>query len=382
MKNMKKYFKKLNIAFEVIFWNVFGLFPIDKKKVVISNFHGKGFGDSPKYVAIELHKLDPSYKIICLCNKEFDPSTIPSFIKAININGHLSIYHQATAKFWIDNCRKTIAKKRNNQIYIQTWHGFALKKIESDVPESIIGTAYVRSAKRDSRMIDWIISCSSHMSKIYRNSFWYNGKILEYGSPRNDLLIRNDKDTREKVRKHFNISNEQNIVLYAPTFRDDSSIDAYIRDYDMLAQSFSVKFGAQFVFLIKLHPHATKLASSINYNRYVVNASNYADTQELLSAADILITDYSSVMFDFALTYKPCFLYASDLVSYTSSRDFYFDIQHLPFSVSKTLDELNEKISGFDEFNYRKNIDSFFKQVGMMRDGNASNKVAKLIHDI
>ncbi len=379
MKQKKQLGLKIKLGLHLVLWKCLTVLPLNRRKVVISDFHGKGFGDSPKYIALALHEKDPSFRVICLCAKGADTSDIPSFVKTAGLHSAASAFHQATAKFWIDNCRKNIAVKRKSQYYIQTWHGFALKKIEKDVPSGTLTDSYIRSAKRDSAMIDLIVSCSAHMTRVYTDSFWYGGEVLTIGSPRNDSLIHGGQSERAAVERRFKLTKGKKIILYAPTFRDDKTTDAYLRDFRFLSDACSRRFGGDFVVFVRLHPHAAKMASFITYGDTVINTSNYPDSQELLCAADVLITDYSSVMFDFALSRKPCFLYASDLEKYTRQREFYFDIKRLPFALSETRDKLTESIVSFDENAYLEKINDFFEKVGMDTNGVASQKVAELI---
>ena len=381
MKQKKQWGKKAKLALHLIVWKCMTVLPLDRRKAVISDFHGKGFGDSPKYIALALHELDPSFRIVCLCAGDAKRFEAPPFVKKVSLHGIAAAYHQATAKFWIDNCRKNIAVKRKKQFYIQTWHGFALKRIEQDVPAETIGEAYVRSAKRDSAMIDLILSCSTHMSRVYRESFWYHGEVRQIGAPRNDGIILGSQQEKETIRRVFDIPPDKKMLLYAPTFRDNADTEPYLHDFRQLIAACEERFGGSFVCLVRLHPHAAKKASFITYSDMIINASVYPDSQDLLCAADVLVTDYSSVMFDFALSGRPCLLYAADLAAYTRDRNFYFDIEKLPFPLSASADELADKVRGFDATAYQTAVDAFFEEVGMVREGRASEKAAQFILD-
>ena len=283
-----------------------------------------------------------------------------------------------TSKVWIDNCRKYfIMLKRKKQFYIQTWHGFALKRIEKDAIGSLASN-YEKLAKRDSKNIDCIISCSKFMTKVYRNSFWYNGEILEIGAPRNDILINGNENIKNKVYNFYSISNKK-IILYAPTFRVDRKTDAYSIDYERIMKACNQRFGGEFVFIARLHPNIATKSTDMKWSDNIINGSYYSDMQELMAAADVIITDYSSVMFDFALQYKPCFQFATDICAYKNDRNFYFALDKLPFSVAENNDELEENIRNFSEIEYRTNLDAFYENVGMIRSGNASEKCRDLI---
>ena len=212
------------------------LMPIDDRKIVVSNFSGKGYGDNPKYIVEKLLKKNDALRIIWILRNIDDKETLPTGMEYCLEKSFMAVYHLRTAKVWIDNCRKSYRFKRSNQFYLQTWHGFALKRIEKDVVGSL-SKGYIRNAIRDSRHIDLIVSCSRFMTQIYKNSFWYDGEILEIGAPRNDVIIKSNKYIKNKVIDFFDIAEEKGIVLYAPTFRVDKSLEYYSLDYDQVKKA-------------------------------------------------------------------------------------------------------------------------------------------------
>ena len=217
---------------------------------------------------------------------------------------------------------------------------------------------------------------------MYRNAFWYDGEVLECGVPRNDLLFNNIKETSKKVKSFFNIESDKKIIMYAPTFRKDNNIEVYKFDYEKCVQEFNKRFSEKYVMLIRLHPNVFHKSTELNFNSdNVLNASFYPDMQELLVATDILITDYSSSMFDFMLTKKPCFIYASDIRNYRDDRGFYFELEKLPFLISKSKEEIIKNIEGFDKEIYLDKVDKFLKEQGCVDDGNASSRVVDWIEN-
>lgn len=355
----------------------FRLFPVCNKKIVVSSYYGKGYGDNPKYIVEELLKQD-TYKIIWLVKDSGIADTLPAAVRPCKIGSLRAMYHLVTAKIWIDNCRKGFYFKRKNQFYIQTWHGFALKRIERDAVGSLTD-GYESFASRDSGTIDMIVSCSHFMTDIYKKSFWYGGRVEELGAPRNDRILSGDSSVKEKVYRSFGIEPAKKIVLYAPTFRKDLSLTAYSVDIERVLKAFGAKTGEEYVCLVRLHPNISTMSEAVTYSDRKINASNYPDMQELLVAADAVISDYSSLMFDFALSKKPCFQYAVDIEDYKSDRNFYFDLSELPFPLSTNNEELEEHILHFDQASYQKRLDTFFAEVGMVQNGDASGRVAEII---
>ena len=156
------------------------------------------------------------------------------------------------------------------------------------------------------------------------------------------MFISDSGDVKEKVYSFYNLSEETKTVVYAPTFRVDWSLEPYSVDYVRLKKACEERFGGKFVVLVRLHPNIAAKSEElgITYNDEIINATYYPDMQELLCACDIVISDYSSLMFDFALSYKPCFQYATDIDAYKGDRNFYFDLSDMPFPMATSNDEL------------------------------------------
>jgi len=367
----------LRACFSVLFF----LIPIKQNKIVICSYYGKGYGDNGKYIVERIINKGLDYDIVWLLNKDLmKKNSLPTQVRAVKYGSLRGLYELATAKVWIDNCRKEFYSiKRKGQFYIQTWHGgIALKRIEKDVQEKL-SADYIRMAKKDSKMADLFISNSRFCTEMYRRAFWYEGRILECGSPRNDILLSSDTHVKEKVRGYFDLDENTKILIYAPTFRADYSVDAYKLNFNELIKVVEKKIGGKWCVLVRLHPNVSYKSNFINYNSKVMNATHYEDMYELLAVSDILITDYSSTMFEFSLTYKPVFLYAPDIESYKKDRNFYFDIFALPFPVAEDQQQLHMQIENFDQESYSMRLKDFFEQLGILEKGNASDKVVEEI---
>lgn len=371
---MNIYEKTVNLAVKIakgIFWTVCLMFPVDNRKIVISSYYGKGYGDSPKYITEKL--LKHNKKIVWIIKNEEDAKSLPEGVIPCVNSPYKTIFHLSTAKIWIDNCRKGFVKKKKSQRYLQVWHGFALKQIEKDAKDAL-ADVYVRCAIRDSENTDLIVSDSRHMTNIYKKSFWYNGEVAEYGLPRNDILITDD------VKKYFSIMHDTGIILYAPTFRADLKLDSYLDEFDELINICEKRFGKKYIVLLRLHPNISDKFTELSYDgKRVFNATAYPDLQELLAAADILISDYSSLMFDYMLTNRPCFIYATDVDDYIKDRNFYFDLYSAPFPVCTSKKELYDEVSSFDILKYKREIEDFKNRHGIICKGNASEKCAEWV---
>ena len=341
---------------------VFRVFPIQKDKIIISVNLGQGYGDNPKYIAEAIHKKGKEYDIVWLCRNKEDK--FPPYIRPVDYRSLRGIYEQVTAKVWIDNRRKPIyVEKRKGQYYIMTWHGaFTGKKVEKEVEDKMPET-YIKAAQKDSEMADLFISPSQFDTQRYRESFWYDGEILECEMPRDDILFSITEDEKNAIKERLKIDKNDKVVLYAPTFRageDEASLANYRIGWDSLITALQKRFGGKWRGIVRLHPTIAGLSEKLKYPADVINATNYPDMQELLAIADCLISDYSSSVFEFGLIRKPVFLYAADLQDYLGDRGFVLDIHKWPVDVAETDEELADLIGMFDDKKYQKKLDEYY----------------------
>lgn len=360
-------------------WYFYRLFPVDPNKIVVTSFYGKGYSDNPKGIVEALRKRNAGVKIVWLVRRGCEDS-LPDGVIPVRYDSLRRIRELSTAKVWIDNNRKGARCKRRSQIYLQTWHGLALKRIERDVADKL-PAYYERYAQRDSAQCDAIVSNCTHMTQIYRNSFWYDGEILEYGSPRNDILFSDGSACREKVLAAMGLPSDTKLILYGPTFRADHSLDAYRLDCDALRAACHDRFGGTWAVLIRLHPAVEQLSGALfAYDgRTVCNATAYPDITELLAACQLVVSDYSSLMFDFALTGRPCFQFATDIAQYQADRNFYFPLHQLPFPLAASNEALASNIHSFDADAYRARWQAFSAAFGLCENGTASERCADWI---
>ena len=313
---------------------------------------------------------------------EAEAATLPPGVTPIRLDSPRAIYHLCTAGVWVDNSRKwAYTQKRGSTCYVQTWHGFPLKRIEGDAQDAL-PPDYLRAAKKDSRMADLFLSNSRFLTEIYRRAFWYQGDVLEEGFPRNDILARPHPELEEKVRRTLGLPGEKRLLLYAPTFRKDKGLEAYDMDYARCVKALERRFGGEWLILAKLHPNIAEKASQLDLDpRYIVNASGYPDIQELYLACDGLVTDYSSVMFDYLITGKPCFLYVNDLAAYKADRNFTFDIDKLPFPRAEDNGQLEAILLGYDAQEQARRMEAFNREFGLRETGAAARRTVDYLEE-
>lgn len=351
------------------------LLPKNPKKAYCQSFIGRGFSDNPKPIAQEL--LRRGYQVYWAVKGEAEAASLPEEIHPLVIGSPAETYHRATAGVWVDNCRKWgHLFKRPGQYYIQTWHGFPLKRIEGDAVEAL-DADYVETAKKDSQMANLFLSDSRFLTDIYRHAFWYDGEILECGFPRNDVLAGEHPELVEKVHKALELPHDVNLLLYAPTYRRDKGLSVYDVDYERCIRALEERFGGSWRILTRLHPNVAEKAAELKLDpRFVTNASDYPDIQELYLASSALLTDYSSSMFDFMNTGKPCFLYVNDQAAYENDRNFTFDLDRLPFSRAGDNDELEQIILKFDGEKQAETVKTFRQEFGMVENTGTAAKQA------
>ena len=346
---------------------------INEKKIVFVSYYGAGYGDNPKAIADYIIENNLNYELVWLLDtNKNDGSDMPKKVKKVKYGSIRSLYELSTAKIWVDNCRKQyFPKKKKGQIYIQTWHGsLALKKIEADAPSLPI--QYVNMAKKDSSAIDVILSGCDFKTNVYKNSFWYSGEVLNIGTPRADVFFNEEKilQNKKKVLDFYNLEDDAKILMYAPTFRQSHNLDIYKLDYSKLESVLVHKFGGKWKIIVRLHPNIAHLADELQLPNTVLNVTSYKDMQELLCASDIVVTDYSGLMFDFYIMNRPLFLFCTDFEEYTSKdRELYFELKEVPFDLAKSNGELCDIIKEFDYQKYLSNVEIFRKKIGFCEKG-------------
>lgn len=348
--------------------------PLKKKNILLFSYYGEHYSGSPKYISEFLQKKN-GLNIIWAFTKPNIHEQCNT--KKVKYNSFAFYYYLATSATIITNYRMPLYfLKRNNQKYIQTWHSsLRLKMIEKDA-ESTLPENYVEMAKNDSKQISVLLAGSLKSREIFERAFWYSGKILNTGTPQCDLFFNNTESYSTKVHKHFNIDCDCKIALYAPTFRKNNNLEVYNLNYEELLESLENRFGGKWVVLLRLHPHLINTCLNTGNSNRVLQATTYDDVQEMLCASDILISDYSAIMFDFMCLKRPCFLYTPDYEEYISNdRNLYFDLKELPFVVAENQQTLNSEISNFNKEQYENNLNKFLYSIGSFDDGHACERV-------
>ena len=355
--------------------------------MIATAFGGIRYGDNQKPMLEALHEMCPETDIVWVKKHGYEYE-LPEWMRCVYPWSIRWIYEYATAAIWINNCMTPdFFRKRKDQLYIETWHGgLGIKKVFGDI-QSRKTQRYKMQYERMANLADVFISNSEHLSAIYRHTLCYHGPIWKCGYPMNDILFTENPQITEKVKKALHIPSTNKILLYAPTHRDkfvtEGRVDdsVFFSNFTDLRQSFSRKFGGEWTILLRWHQGQMKMLSETKIPSGVVNATCYPDMQELLMATDVMMSDYSSCIFDAAMRRIPCFIYASDYEEYKKYRGVYYEMEELPFPYAKNNDELEQNVKVFNMEDYLKKWDAFTVRMGLNETGHAAKDIAQKIAD-
>ncbi|EEY71438.1 glycosyl/glycerophosphate transferase involved in teichoic acid biosynthesis TagF [Grimontia hollisae CIP 101886] len=333
-------------------------FLVNERKIIFESFNGKFICDSPLYLLISLNKKKCNLEIVIV----FD-SQIKTKITAENGNkiqwvkfGTFQYYREYfTSKYWVANCRLPfLLFKKNNQVLFQTWHGTPLKRLGFDIEIDNHPTSSLKSIQQayriEGKRTDYFLSNSSYLTEKLKSAFCLKeNQILEFGLPRNDLLLGELENQQliQQLKNRLELPLGKRVLLYAPTYRDVNYLNGEYFTRNLLdVENFVDTFGDEYVLMFRGH----YFTSNIKSNSSFIDVSKYPNITELLLITDVLVTDYSSIMFDFSLTNRNIFLFQTDYRDYSNNiRGVYFDIrQVVPDICCDTVEELIKKIMSCD----------------------------------
>jgi len=377
IKDILKYF--VGIAFRSV-WNFISLFlPLKRNRIMFDSFLGKQYSCNPRAIYEKLCKENSNLEFVWAFKDSENKSDFLDNDRTIKCR-YRSLKHYfclITSGCIVYNWKIPYDMPvRKNQILIQTWHGGGCYKTAGT---SIKANTHFHSR----RMVDEInratyyISSSNYFSeKVIKEQNQYKGKILPVGMPRNDVFFKNNPELKSKIRKELGISDDKYVILYAPTYRESMMSNSFEQiDFRRIKEITSEISGKDTVFLYRGH-HNTVSGSDKFYDK---NVSNYYDMQNLLLISDMLISDYSSSIWDYSFTYKPCFLYTPDLKEYVSARGFDEDIRTWGFPVCESNNDLCREIHDYDAEKHKSRMEKHHNKLGSFENGNATNEICKII---
>lgn len=355
-----------------------------KNSVLFECDRGAHYGDAPRYLYERLIERDHGLQIFWSNNTTLrlvDPSTT-------KIKRHSPRYYWelSRAKYWVNNQNfpATLTKPQATR-FLQTWHGTPLKRMQRDVPNMLSrDPGYQERAARLTSYWNVLLSASPYASRCFASAFGPETPIVELGYPRNDPFFWPDAAERSRLtRARLGLAEDhRKIILYAPTFRDDERkginwTQKLALDIDRLA----CEFGDEFVLVVRFHQLVRESLTKLRLSRddFLIDGSSYPDVQELLLVSDVLITDYSSIFFDFAALQRPVLFFTYDLEKYRQDlRGFYADIEQIaPGPLLATNEEVVAALKSLDVVtaDYARRLAEFAAMYGPLDDGGASDRV-------
>ncbi|MBW6433143.1 bifunctional glycosyltransferase family 2 protein/CDP-glycerol:glycerophosphate glycerophosphotransferase [Actinoplanes hulinensis] len=330
--------------------NVFLRMPVKKGTVVFESHMGKQFSDSPRAIYEEMQRQGIKFTPIWVYATH--PTGFPSEAKLVMRNSWAYLQALGQAEFWIDNQGfPHDLRKRPETTYIQTWHGSAFKRMGFD-EATIKAQTETQQRKWQSAIdrFDYFLVRSEHDERTLTKGMRVGAELLRTGYPRNDALVNggNEKELA-KLREKLGITDGRRVVLYAPTFRPEEIKRRSGLELPFDLDDFVQRFGEDTILLVRPH-YLVSFALPPAYGHSVRNVANVHDVTPLMQISDALITDYSSLMFDYSLLDRPMIFHVPDYDDYVgSSRGSYFDLASTaPGPLTRTSEELIAAIADLD----------------------------------
>lgn len=351
--------------------------PQKKNYVMFESYWGKSFSCNPKAIYEELQEEYPNLKCIWSFNNPY--TEVSGNAIRVKRNSWQYFYYLARSKYFINNVNwQNEYVKRKNSVEVQTLHGTFLKTMGLDVANEVDTPQKLESFRLRHGRWDYLVSPSSFMTKISRRVFEFNGEMLEYGFPRNDMLVNVDKekDNIDELKEKLGIPKDKKVILYAPTFRNTRNFNLELDIERMRA-----KLSDEYVLLVRLHYFVSKSLDLESVSDFAINVCDYPDTQDLLLISDVLISDYSSIMFDYANLNKPIILFTYDLEYYRDIlRGMYTDLEkEAPGRLCRTSEEVIESLMDIKEYEkkYTNRMSAFKQKFNEFETGEASKLIAE-----
>lgn len=361
--------------------------PIQKNKIVFRSFDT--YSDHGKYITEQLLKINKKLDIVWILKDLREE--VPKGVRTVRIqNWKKYIYEMETAQIWVVNALvPSHIIKREGQVYIHTkhWASITLKKFYLDASTITDVKEDVRWWRQNGQWMDYVLTGSRFDTESFRRGFDFHKDAVQVGSPRTDAMFRME-ECRRKIIARYNLEKNKKLLLYAPTYRYNKDSQGLHEtearnielDYDQVRNALETRFGGEWDILLRLHPSVARESGRFAEGSRAVDVSAYPDSEELASACDIMVSDYSSIMFEPAFVKKPVFLFATDKSEYIDHEyNLLLDYNTLPFPIAETNEELVHNIMEFDKAAYESRVTAFLNQYEVQEDGHASERAAEFI---
>ena len=367
---------------------------LKENTVMFECFFGRNYSDSPKYIFEYLQKTYPGeYKCVWVKAGKKDHD-LPYPAKQVKRFSFSYFKYLGKSKYFVFNVRPpAYFIKREDSLFLQTWHGTPLKKLGTDMDAVFMagGTdivAYKKNFTENSKKWDYLIAQNAFSSETFRRCFEFKGTMLETGYPRNDIMhAAPEVETRavKETRAALGIPDGKKIILYAPTWRDDEwyGTGQYKFSLKLDLDKLRAELGDEYVVVLRTHYLIVDALDLDSYKGFAYNGADFDDISLLYLISDILITDYSSVFFDYANLKRPMLFFTYDLDKYRDVlRGFYFDLEELlPGPLVFTTDEIIDTIKDLPHVmeKFADKAEGFYKRFNDWEDGSSSQKVVEQV---
>ena len=382
-KKFKKMLKNKNTAYKLAYFHRYLKQPVKENVILFETFMAKNYSDSPKYIYEYIAQNHPEYECVWAIN---DGAKIPYGAKTVKRFSFQYAYYLAVSKYLVFNVRPPLwYRKREEQVFLETWHGTPLKRLVFDQEEvTSASPKYKQQFYRQRKDWDFLVSANPFSTKTFRSCFLYEGEMLEYGYPRNDILYWPNKDEiAQQLKEKLGIPKDKKTILYAPTWRDDQhyGLGQYKFELALDLKLMKERLQDDYVVLLRTHHYISDHIDVSGLGDFVINLSSYDDISEIYLISDICITDYSSVFFDYANLKRPILFYTYDFDKYKNQlRGFYIDMNtEVPGPLLYTSEQVVQAIEDIDEITeeYKERYDQFYDRFCCYDDGHASEHVAE-----
>lgn len=366
------------------------LFPVQKDIILFESNLGRNYTGNPRAIYEEMVRQGLDKKYRCYVILEDTSTKIPGAAKKVKRTRLQYFFLFAIAGIWVSDSRfPKYIKKRKECRYIQTWHGTPLKKLALDMDTVFMAGEsgiddYKKNFYENAQTWDYLLSQNRYSTEIFRRAFGFQKEILEIGYPRNDVLFqKNNEDDIRKLKQQLGLPLDKKIILYAPTWRDNEFYGQgkYKFNPPMDFRKLQEELSDDYCMIVKYHYLVMDQINWEPYRGFIYSYDMSYDIATLYLVSDLLITDYSSVMFDYNLLQRPMFFYCYDLEEYKDTlRGFYFDfLEEAPGPVVLTTKDLIHAIEQYKPSDYEEKQKAFTQKYNHVDDGKASKKIVKLI---
>lgn len=388
LRDMREGFQSREKFYNFLYKRFFTKLKKKPNYIFFESFQGKSYSDSPKYIYEHMLAEKMDYTFIWSLNEQHDLLGNPKQVKHLSLKYY---YYLARCKYWVVNARMpNDLDKEEGTVYLQTWHGTPLKRLAGDMGDVYMpGTnsaLYKRNFYRETQKWDYLISPNAYSTQVFKSAFWFDNPMLEVGYPRNDVLYnKNTEEEHQALKRKLNLPLDKKVLLYAPTWRDDEfySKGNYRFTLQLDLQKMQDELGDEYIILLRMHYVIASQLDISEFKGFAYDYSDYDDISELYLVSDVLITDYSSVFFDYANLKRPILFYTYDLEKYRDTlRGFYIDMEkEVPGPLLENTDEIIHAIETIDEVEeaYHERYDMFYNRFCRWDDGQAAKQAVERV---